>query len=64
MTYQIRVTRSGGICGYAEAWAKVDGKIFETEDKEEAEKLVAKWIEKANGPCSTAHITYEVVEFY
>jgi len=58
--YRIRAIRSGGLMGYAEAWLKRDDEIYETEDKEEAEKEAARLTKRMNSPFSPTRFTYKV----
>lgn len=60
--YRIRATRSGGLLGYASTWAKSDDTIYETTDKQEAEKLADKWQKSISSHC-IARITYAVKEY-
>lgn len=64
MSYQIKVTRSGGFLGYAESVLKVEGKIFETENEEEAKREAKKYNEEMNTPYSSASFYAEVIEIY
>jgi len=54
MMYRIRAIRNGGFLGYAEAWLKRDDEIYETENKEEAEREAARLTEAMNNSFNPA----------
>jgi len=62
MTYRIWATVYGTI-GYREAWLKENGKIFNTENRDEAEEKAKVLNEGMNGR-STARFSYTVEEVY
>lgn len=64
MVYRIRCYVSGGVTGSRQAWLKLSGKIYETDNKKAAEALARENTEEMNNPYSQASFQYRVIEMF
>jgi len=64
MIYRIRCYVWGGITGSRQAWLKEDDKIYETPNKEEAEKKAQDLKDQMICSFSPASFNYRVVEMF
>jgi len=64
MLYRIRCYVSGGVTGDRQSWLKLNDRVYETSDKEEAESIAADNNKSMNTPYSVASFRYRVVEMF
>lgn len=65
MKYRIRCYVSGGVTGERQAWLKLNDRIYETDDRQEAESIAQENNKEMNGnPNRTATFNYRVISMF